>query len=305
MRFPLLGRWSAPDDAHRAARPSLRILKSRARIMNGGLADAARRFDTPAARQARERLHAGLERRPLFDWAMFDDACRIAQSRMADLPLGEQQDYLDFHRRRFFQLDNLVGALAQGRSPLSILDVGLSINTLVLGRLLPAATLSALDRAEVWDAPTRALEMFDVDLTDPDLDRQALPRRFDVIVFAEVLEHLLANPVRVLSFLIRGLAPSGFLVVTTPNFFSGANVWRMERLINPQPVLPASVRRGEEVQHHVREYSMSELLLMSEEAGGRPLTYFFSAPWEPTPPESPELGANLTVVVQPAPLTAG
>ena len=81
----------------------------------------------------------------------------------------------------------------------------MSINTVILQHLFPSARVIVVDRADVTLNPNQPFDLFNVDLTSPDLDNVVLPNKFDLILFAEVLEHLLANPVRVLNFLIRHL----------------------------------------------------------------------------------------------------
>ncbi len=59
-------------------------------------------------------------------------------------------------------------------------------------------------------------------------------RRFDCVLFCEILEHLLVNPDRAVSEMARIVRPGGYLVVSTPNatrltnlFFlaMGRNIW--------------------------------------------------------------------------------
>ncbi len=216
----------------------------------------------------------------------------FSRKLMADVHDGllefyNQEEYLAVHRKRFFELDNIVANLVRDVPRARVLDVGISINSIILSKLLPSAEIAICDRFELKGQP---FDFFDVDLTDPDLDRKTLHQEFDVIIFTEVLEHLLANPVRVFNFFLRHLRPDGHLIVTTPNFFSAANSRALALGENPQPIFSARLKRGQEVEHHVREYSMSELLLFAEEAGGAPAAFFFSSCWdspsEDTPPEN-------------------
>lgn len=257
-----------------------------------GLTAAAHRFLSPSIQALSERLQAELPLEP----ARFNEACRFGVEQTARYEFYNQEEYLAFHRKRFFELDNIVANLVRGVPRARVLDVGLSINSMILSKLLPSAEIAICDRFELKGQP---FEFFDVDLTDPDLDEKTFHQQFDVIIFTEVLEHLLANPVRVFSFFLRHLQPDGHLIVTTPNFFSAANSRALALGENPQPVFPARLRRGQEVEHHVREYSMSELLLFAEEAGGAPAAFFFSSCWDsPSEDKPPEHRGNLCAVIK-------
>jgi SAM-dependent methyltransferase len=231
--------------------------------------------------------------------AQFDAAARRAMLGMSVLQFGRQEDYLAAHRVRFVELDNLTAALAaKGKMDApKVLDVGMSINTLVLRELLPRASLVVFDRPGVVVPPNYPIGLYTGDLTDPGLDDLDLRERFDVILFAEVIEHLLADPVRVLRFFLRHLTPNGRLVVTTPNFFSRDNLNKMRARINPQPVFKPEYTRETASIHHVREYAMSELLEMGEAAGGWPVGFFYSDCWDTDPEVPEEERLNLVVVL--------
>jgi SAM-dependent methyltransferase len=231
--------------------------------------------------------------------AQFDAAARRAMAGMSVLKFGTQEDYLAAHRARFVELDNLAVVLtakAKIDTP-KVLDVGMSINTLVLRELLPRASLIVFDRPGVVVPPNYPIGLYTGDLTDPALDDLGLRERFDVILFAEVIEHLLADPVRVLRFFLRHLTPNGRLVVTTPNFFSRDNLNKMRARINPQPVFKPEYTRETASIHHVREYAMSELLEMGEAAGACPVGFFYSDCWDTDLDLSEEERLNLVVVL--------
>jgi SAM-dependent methyltransferase len=287
-------RASPNQEPHVSPQPQV-FAESKAPSQRYGLTHAALNFVTPEVR----RFSSYLQHENRVSWREFDAACGVVAPKMADLPFGPQTDYLEYHKARFYELDNLAANLIVNLGTPIILDVGMSINTLILQYLFPNARVVVVDRADATLNPIQPFKLFNVDLTNPDLDNVVLPDNFDLILFAEVLEHLLANPVRVLNFLIRHLNPDGFLVITTPNFFSGGNIRAMELRENPQPVFPAHLARGEENQHHVREYSMSELLILSHQAGGSPVALFYSSCWETGPETNPEEHrSNLCVVIK-------
>lgn len=261
-----------------------------------GLTYEASPFLTPEVLKERELLRD----QPISD-IQFDEAATLAMSEMSRLPFGLQTEYLSFHRNRFFELDNIAAKLIQEQRELvpRVLDVGMSVNTLIIQKLLPSARVETTDRLglDLGDCP---ITYHPLDLTDPDLDKVDLGQRYDVILFAEVIEHLIANPVRVLRFFIRHLTPNGRIILTTPNFFAEVRLHMMRSRKNPQPIFPEHLDRNTAIEHHVREYSISELLELCVDAGGKPATFFYSSCWDRDPQNIPEeQWLNLVVVIGP------
>jgi len=102
------------------------------------------------------------------------------------------------------------------------------------------------------------------DLSDPrELD--GLPAdSFDVILFAEILEHITFNPAAMWKSIYRLLSPGGRIVVTTPNYFGrrGGGVARDLRSILSLRGAGISVRDILEVNtygHHWRLYSARDI----------------------------------------------
>lgn len=94
--------------------------------------------------------------------------------------------------------------------------------------------------------------------------RTDLPR-YDVVVIAEVIEHLRVPPVHVLAFLRTLLRPGGVLVIQTPN--AVALHKRLEMLVGRNPFEP--LREQENNPGHFREYTKRELCDMVESQGYR------------------------------------
>lgn len=85
---------------------------------------------------------------------------------------------------------------------------------------------------------------------------------FDVILFLEVLEHVLADPVHIFSEINRILKIGGYLFLTTPNIAQLFN--RVMLLFGKQPQLYlSSLRYGHKLgRGHFREWTMDELLYL-------------------------------------------
>ena len=165
--------------------------------MTEGLTPRARKVWNEDVRILSRRL---MEETPI-DRNAYEAACAAALPKMVALPLGPQVDYLGVHKERFYEMDNVASLLLSASGGRSLLDVGMSINTVMLPTLLDDAQVTVLDRLDLRLEPDSPYPLFNCDLNDPELDRQDIGARFDVILFAEILEHLTANPVRVLKFL--------------------------------------------------------------------------------------------------------
>lgn len=81
---------------------------------------------------------------------------------------------------------------------------------------------------------------------------------FDVVLFCEIIEHLLMNPVAVLKEIKRVLKPNGSLILTTPNVSRLENVARMIAGVNIYDPYSGYGPYG----RHNREYNKHELYLL-------------------------------------------
>ena len=95
---------------------------------------------------------------------------------------------------------------------------------------------------------------------------------FDVIVFAEVLEHLNFNPLPLLCEFSRILRPSGVVYLATPNLVSASNRMLMIKgagFMNPVEHLRLNLKpaTGMSVGLHWREWTKQELIELFSESG--------------------------------------
>lgn len=95
--------------------------------------------------------------------------------------------------------------------------------------------------------------------------REGMPtaERFELIVMAEVLEHLYTAPEIVLSMLRRMLVPGGHLVIQTPNAVDLLK--RLKLLAGKNPY--ERIRADTTNPGHFREYTKRELIEIARAAG--------------------------------------
>jgi len=172
--------------------------------------------------------------------------------------------YLQYHRLRF---RHLFSTLPSSDASLSILDCGLTPFTVYLKRTYPHYRICGIDINE--DAGRRC-QREEITFAPCDLTRDSIPRElgtFDVIVFAEVLEHLVIPPQDLFSRLRAAARPDGRLIVSTPNLAALLNRLRLALSASPldnwQTVLTAHAPG----YGHVREFTMGEVASMLSGAG--------------------------------------
>ncbi len=93
---------------------------------------------------------------------------------------------------------------------------------------------------------------------------------FDVVLFCEILEHLVRDPFAVLIEIKRVLRPTGALILTTPNVHRLENI---ARLLSGHNIYDPYSGYGLYGRHN-REYTSKELRSLLEHAGFSVQTYF-------------------------------
>jgi 2-polyprenyl-3-methyl-5-hydroxy-6-metoxy-1,4-benzoquinol methylase len=169
--------------------------------------------------------------------------------------------YVAFHRPRFrFLLDAVRPHVA--RPGCRVLDVGASQLTALLGAEL-GLRVDSLGLEP--DRQVGAVRHYRFDLNDAQHRERWRTDLgpYDVIVFAEVLEHLYTAPELVLGYLRERLAPGGLLLVQTPNAVALRK--RARLLLGTHPY--ERIRVDRENPGHFREYTAGELRELLTGAG--------------------------------------
>lgn len=143
--------------------------------------------------------------------------------RKITAPDADAARYLDYHRRRYEYLLTVAERILRELTPrdgerLRVLDIGMSNQTRLVRELFPEVTLSTLGfydhRFEPLDGVTHTefnLNAAGEESTWPRLEA------FDLILMAEVIEHLYVPPTRTLQMLRSLLRPGGSVIIQTPN----------------------------------------------------------------------------------------
>ena len=143
--------------------------------------------------------------------------------RTITAPDADAARYLDYHRRRYEYLLAFVERILSGMTPrdgapLRVLDVGMSHQTLLVKQLFPTVELATLGFYDHRFPPMEGVTHTPFDLNAA-AEESKWPQiePFDLILLAEVIEHLYVPPTRVLRMLRHLLRPGGMLLIQTPN----------------------------------------------------------------------------------------
>jgi SAM-dependent methyltransferase len=200
-----------------------------------------------------------------FQYPVLDRFCESAQ-----VPELRQRG-MRFSSRRYPAIVDFLGPHGPWKDR-QLLDLGGGVGGLAV--VLHEKFGGRYDIADFAPFPPRAgadLSEFGIrsyypaDLSKPDgLDR--LPNDYDAVLFVEVLEHLLIQPVRFFRALAGHLSPGGRLLVTTPNQARLRNRLALlrGRTIREPDIFPddPNVAYG-----HVMEYTLSDLNGFARRAG--------------------------------------
>jgi hypothetical protein len=185
---------------------------------------------------------------------------QAAEPARAQLLDAEALAYVGYHAVRYARLLSTVEELAAAARPpdrLHILDIGPNVQTALLRAAHPGAVIDTLGFAHPAMVPSQPERHIEFDLNDVHFPGRRPPaeRLYDVIVLAEVVEHLYTSLSIVLSWVVQWLRPPGYVVVQTPN--GAALHKRLRLLMGRSPVEPP--RASRENPGHFHEYTLAEL----------------------------------------------
>ena len=180
----------------------------------------------------------------------------------------ERKIYLRYHYRRYAVLLNWVSREITARNtgkPLRLLDIGASYQTHLFRELFPDLVVDTLGIEDTTFPGRPGEQHIPYDLNDAyEQDGQAPVRpSYDIVVLAEVLEHLYTAPELVLKALRQYLCDDGVLVLQTPNGIALRH--RLRLLLGRHPYEMIRVERNN--PGHFREYTGAELRAIASRAG--------------------------------------
>jgi 2-polyprenyl-3-methyl-5-hydroxy-6-metoxy-1,4-benzoquinol methylase len=168
--------------------------------------------------------------------------------------LSGRNAYVGYAAPRYSVLLSLLDRLLQDRDK-TVLDIGRTfLSELVASRLARPVTTLGFGS----DAATSIGMHYEFDLNDAQEEvrwrRDIAPH--DVVIMAEVIEHLYTSPDRVLAFLYTLVKPGGRLILQTPNAVALGR--RIAMLLGRNPF--ELIREDRLNPGHFREYTAGELM---------------------------------------------
>jgi hypothetical protein len=196
--------------------------------------------------------------------------------RLSQLDLDrEQAAYVALHSKRYAYLLNGLIEFASPRGGsgegLRILDIGPGMQTTLLRETFPHAIVNTVGYPNRLAQPRDGERHFDYDLTSSS-DPTTWPELplHDVVVFAEVIEHLATSPLSLLQCIAGWMAPRGVLAIQTPNVLALSG--RIRTVLGRNPLGDVSqLTSGTHNPGHFREYTLDELATVGRAAGLEPL----------------------------------
>ncbi len=221
-------------------------------------------------------LPSGVSEQQLHDF--------VTSIRVSDAPEAEMHAYGSHDFKRFvYTLGLLQGmkgkCLELGANPYfttmllqQFTELDLTLAN-YFGKSLPNGVHSQELNYRDLTTGEKLLQRFSFDHFNTEEDDFPYPdETFDVVVFAEIIEHLLNDPCRVLREIHRVLKPNGKIILTTPNVARLENVARLiagENIYDPYSGYGAYGR-------HNREYTRHELVQLLQFEGFLPEDHFTS-----------------------------
>lgn len=152
--------------------------------------------------------------------------CDVYDARIQNGAFVEERDYYRHFRDRYWNTFRYVERLLPAGGA-RMLDVGSGQFAILAKHLLGAMA----DVADLDTRHTDVLSQNGVGFHPIDLSREIIlpDERYDMVVLAEVIEHVPSPPYVVFSNLRDALRPGGTLLVTTPNLYRLRNAIRMVR----------------------------------------------------------------------------
>jgi SAM-dependent methyltransferase len=189
---------------------------------------------------------------------------------------------LGVHAKRYERLVSAVGGLVneiQKRNrPVTILDVGPWWQTELFRRLpdVHVNTMGLLEKPPPIDKPRSGELYFQQDLNRAVYEdyRADIPQH-DLVIMAEVIEHLPVAPTHILRKVRKVLKPGGFLILSTPNAVSLGKRIKMLKGQCPYTV----ISEDPNYPSHFRECTLPELLKYADSCGFSCTRYDITNDW--------------------------
>ncbi|MBI5675435.1 MAG: methyltransferase domain-containing protein [Nitrospirae bacterium] len=191
----------------------------------------------------------------------------------------ESKGYVKFHCKRYeFLIKETIKWIDKIRitppeRTLKILDIGKAYQTEIIRNVLPETIVNTLGFEDSRFKARGRDRHFLFNLNDAQYpEKWPKTEKHDLIIMAEVIEHLYTSPLLVLKCVAGFLRNGGYLIMQTPNACSFNK--RVEMLMGKNPF--EQIRLSNTNPGHFREYTIEELLDIGIQSGFMPVEYSIS-----------------------------
>lgn len=175
----------------------------------------------------------------------------------------EETEYVSYHAKRYGDIIQLIGS--ENRKDATLLDIGPAFQTMLIRNYFPEYTIDTLgfsfNKFEYRESEQHYT--FDLNKSQNPSDWIMTKRKYDIIVFTEVIEHLHTSPALVLKFVHSLLNENGILILQTPNAVTLP--YRILMLAGRNPYMLISEDANNHA--HFREYTLNEMKTYLKGAG--------------------------------------
>tara|TARA_B100000315_G_C14403616_1_gene507638 strand:+ start:121 stop:846 length:726 start_codon:yes stop_codon:yes gene_type:complete len=174
----------------------------------------------------------------------------------------ESREYLKYHSKRYKFLLNKISNIIDENKNYQILDIGPAYQTALLRNGAPDTSIDTMGFKDKRLPPRDKESHHEVNLNKT--EQFVYSKNYDLIILAEVLEHLYTSPTIILNYLRSILNNNAYLIIQTPN---ASALWKRISLLlgkNPYEMIRINSDKN---PGHFREYTSKELKKMVKEAG--------------------------------------
>lgn len=170
-------------------------------------------------------------------------------------------DYFSIHSYRLSLIEKEIGRLALPKSA-KLLDIG---------AYPPHLFHSLSSKYPTWGISSSHEPIPHPRIVTLNIDHEPFPFPagfFNLVIFAEVIEHMFRGVDHIFSEINRITAPGGFLILTTPNALRSHNLVKI--LFGQNPSFPLAdlalddLKTGSIYHRHHREYAIQELATLAK-----------------------------------------
>jgi hypothetical protein len=191
----------------------------------------------------------------------------------------ESKMYLQYHCQRYALLlretEKIIKKIRNTNkgNTIKILDIGPSFQTIMLQQIYPEAIINTLGFEDSRFKARKQDRHYQFDLNNAQFQENKLNiEEHDLIIMAEVIEHLYTSPMLVLKCILSYLKRDGHIIIQTPN--ACALDKRIKMLTGKNPY--EQIRKNRQNPGHFREYTFDELISIGNKCGLEPVEYMVS-----------------------------